>query len=232
MRSAARSAVTASAWTLCWGLLLEHALWLFLFFRCFLPARGVCARAHGFAAEAGLLWSLWRFLLCGVDVLCAYMCGVCRLYADILCPLRLLWFLSPVHWGRALPIPGGHLAVLCWHGVILWLRARSVDPNRSPGGNVFRPQCSGLCGHDLLVSDTYSLINWLKLSRFFVPVTCFSWFSLCVSVSSTSSTWSTAWPLFSSSMESFCWPRVSTPRAPSSSPSESSGAPSAADASA
>lgn len=62
--------------------------------------------------------------------------------------------LYPVHWGSALPIPGGHLAVLCRHGIILWLWARSVDPNRSPGGDILRPQCSGLCGHGLLVSDT------------------------------------------------------------------------------
>lgn len=89
----------------------------------------------------------------GVDVLCGYMCGLCRLCADILCPLRLLWLLYPVHWGSALPIPGGHLAVLCWHGIILWLWARSVDPNWSPGGDILRPQCSGLCSHGLLVSD-------------------------------------------------------------------------------
>lgn len=81
------------------------------------------------------------------------MCGVCRLCADILCPLRLLWLLYPVHWGSALPIPGGHLAVLCWHGIILWLRARSVVPDWSPRRDLLRPQRSGLCGHGLLVSD-------------------------------------------------------------------------------
>lgn len=90
---------------------------------------------------------------CGIDVLCGYMCGVCRLCADILCPLRLLWLLYPVHWGSALPIPGGHLAVLCWHGIILWLRARSADPNRSPRWDLLCPQHSGLCGHGLFVSD-------------------------------------------------------------------------------
>lgn len=88
------------------------------------------------------------------------MCGVRRLCADMLCPLRLLWFLYPVHWGSALPIPGGHLAVLCWHGIILWLWTRSIDPNCSPGGNILRPQCSGLCCHVLLVS--YTLTNYLN----------------------------------------------------------------------
>lgn len=110
------------------------------------------------------------------------MCGVCRLCADILCPLRLLWFLYPVHWGSALPLPGGHPAVLCWHGIILWLWARSVEPNWSPGGNIFRPQCSGLCGPGLLVSDTYSLSHlselWCFLSRF--PV--WAGLSLCLSI--------------------------------------------------
>lgn len=95
------------------------------------------------------------------------MCGVCRLCADILYPLRLLWLLYPVHWGSALPIPGGHLAVLRWHGIILWLWARSVDPDRSPGRDLLCPQRSGLRGHGLFVSDASlnslnfnSLKNW------------------------------------------------------------------------
>lgn len=91
---------------------------------------------------------------CGVDVLCGFMCGVCRLCADILCPLRLLWLLYPVHWGSALPLPGGHPAVLCWHGTVLWLRARSIDPNWSPGGDIFCPQRSGFWDPGRLVSDS------------------------------------------------------------------------------
>lgn len=130
-----------------------------LFFCCFLACCcgfGVClwvcrqSKAFFIAPRQGK-----RVPHRGVDVLCGYMCGLCRLCADILCPLRLLWLLYPVHWGSALPIPGGHLAVLCWHGIILWLWARSVDPNWSPGGDILRPQCSGLCGHGLLVSDIF-----------------------------------------------------------------------------
>lgn len=98
---------------------------------------------------------------CGIDVLCGYMCGVCRLCADILCPLRLLWLLYPVHWGSALPIPGGHLAVLCWHGIILRLWARSVDPDRSPRRDLLCPQRSGLCGHGLFVSWCFNKFSQL-----------------------------------------------------------------------
>lgn len=89
----------------------------------------------------------------GIDVLCGYMCGVCRLCADILCPLRLLWLLCPVLWGSALPIAGGHLAVLRWHGIILWLWTWSAGPDWSPRRDLLCPQRSGLCGHGVLVSD-------------------------------------------------------------------------------
>lgn len=158
------------SWSQWWLLLFGRFIWnrclnsclsllsnLFIFFCCFLAwwwGFGVClwvcgqSKAFVIAPRQGK-----RVPHRGVDVLCGYMCGVCRLCADILCPLRLLWLLYPVHWGSALPIPGGHLAVLCRHGLILWLWARSVDPNRSPGGDILRPQRSGLCGHGLLVSD-------------------------------------------------------------------------------
>lgn len=102
----------------------------------------------------------------GVDVLCGYMCGVCRLCADILCPLRLLWLLYPVHWGSALPIPGGHPAVLCRHGVILRLRAWSVVPDRSPRWDLLCPQRSRLCGHGLLVSDAFNQFSKLLFLTF------------------------------------------------------------------
>lgn len=165
----------------------------------------------------------------GIDVLCDYLRGVCRLFADILCPLRLLWLLCPVHWGSALPIPGGHLVVLCRHGIILWLWAWSIDPNWSPRWDLLRSQRSGLRGHGLLVSDAefsnlvffslrkVSLVDWL------LPVN--------IPVSDISSMWSMAWHRFSSSMASCCWLRVSTPRAPSSRPLVNSGAPSVAAAS-
>lgn len=116
----------------------------------FLPVGGVWCMLMDLQTQRGLFHS--EFPHRGLDVLCGYMCGVCRLCADILCPLRLLWLLYPVHWGSALPIPGGHLAVLCWHGIILWLWARSVVPDRSPRRDLLRPQCSGLCGLGLLVS--------------------------------------------------------------------------------
>lgn len=99
------------------------------------------------------------------------MCGVCRLFADILCPLRLLWLLYPVHWGSALPIPGGHLTVLCWHGIILRLWARSVGPDRSPRRDLLRPQRSGLWDHGFLVSESAfnSLKLWLLTSQESLP---------------------------------------------------------------
>lgn len=109
-----------------------------------------------------------------IDVLCGYMCGVCRLCADILCPLRLLWLLYPVHWGSALPLPGGHLAVLCWHGIILWMWARSADPNRSPRRDLLCPQCSGFCSHGVFVSDssTHFLFFLKELFHLLMWLTC------------------------------------------------------------
>lgn len=154
------------SWSHWWLLLFGRFTWsrclnsclslLPFFFVAFLPVAAVLVCAYGFADRASFFIAprqRKRVPHRGVDVLCGYMCGLCRLCADILCPLRLLWLLYPVHWGSALPIPGGHLAVLCWHGIILWLWARSVDPNWSPGGDILRPQCSGLCDHGLLVSD-------------------------------------------------------------------------------
>lgn len=155
------------------------------------------------------------------------MCGVCRLCADILCPLRLLWLLYPVHWGSALPLPGGHPAVLCWHGTVLWLRAWSFDPNRNPGGDVLCAQRSGLWDPGRLVSNSL-LISTPLLRPFGL---CGNYLVSLPPASSTSSMWSMAWHLFSSSMAFCCWQRDSTPPAPSSRPLANSGVHSAVAAS-
>lgn len=228
----------------CLDALFEIAAWtlacrcslIFLNFVAFLPVCGVvfffivCLWVCG-QSEA-LFRKLPHWLTetphCGIDVLCGCMCGVCRLCADILCPLRLLWLLYPVHWGSALPLLGGHPAVLCWHGTVLWLRARSIDPNRSPGGDILRPQRSGLWDPVRLVSDAWFFCTPLPQLFGF----CCDDLASPLPASSTSSTWSMAWRPFSSSTASCCWRRDSTPPAPSSRPSANSGAPSAAAASA
>lgn len=163
----------------------------------------------------------------GIDVLCGYLCGVCRLCADILCPFRLLWLLYPVHWGSALPVAGGHPAVLCWHGIVLWLWTWSADPDRIPCWDLLCQERPGLCGHGVFVSNPQLPSFTMSL------VSQFDWLlSVVIPASSTSSMWSTVWRPFSSSTVSCCWLRVSTPQVQSSRPLASSGAPSVAAASA
>lgn len=227
---AASSAVTASAWTLRRGIAAWTCFVAFFSVASFplmefgrahvglQPKRGSSGRSEESSSAA---W-MCCVLVCAV-------CAACVLiyYAPSGC------YDSCLRCIGAVPYPSLVATLLCYAGMALF--------------------CG--CGHEALTQtevlvETYfarnaqdfavmaslwvTRVHWLtdQIVSLLCPSYLFQLVYLCVSVSSTSSTWSTAWPLFSSSTESVCWPRVSTPPVPSSSPSESSGAPSAVDASA